>query len=138
MLVYAYLQQSHKETLRILTTPVTYVATANVAKFLGQKVSFADIDIESYCLSPFSVRDVTEPFDVISLVHLYGNAAEVELISKLHPNATIVEDGAQAFGTRVNGKHIGTTSFGCFFYVPDEESILCRRWRIYSLSSRGL
>lgn len=118
MLVYAYLQQSHKETLRILTTPATYVATANVAKFLGQKVSFADIDIESYCLSPFSVRDVIEPFDVISLVHLYGNAAEVELISKLHPDATIVEDGAQAFGTRVNGKHIGTTSFGCFSMFP--------------------
>ena len=135
MLVYYYLQQTHKQTLRIMTTPATYVATANVAKFLGQEVSFADIDIDSYCLSPLSVRDSKDDFDVLSLVHLYGNAADVELFQKFNPDKVIVEDCAQAFGTRIGSKHVGTTSFGCYSMFPtknlscagDGGFILCQK-----------
>lgn len=118
MLVYYYLQQLHKEKLTIMTTPATYVATANVAKFLGQNVCFADIDIESYCLSPFSVKNSKEHFDVLSLVHLYGNAVDLNSFQKLYPHVAIVEDCAQAFGTRIDGKHVGTTSFGCYSMFP--------------------
>jgi len=118
MLVYAYLQQTHKEPLKVMTTPATYIATANVAKFLGQTVSFADIDIDSYCLSPISVKSSKAPFDVLSLVHLYGNAADVEMFRRLNPEVAIVEDCAQAFGTRIDGKHVGTTEFGCYSMFP--------------------
>lgn len=119
MLVYHLLslrnEGRYHRPLTVLTTPASYVATANVAKFLGQRVLFSDISLDDYCLMALPVP---EEVDVVSVVHLYGNGVEVEPFQAIYPSATIVEDCAQAFGTRVNGRHVGTTSFGCFSMFP--------------------
>ena len=119
MLSYHYLQlQSKKDKLQILTTPASYIATANVGKFLGHECVFADIDIDTYCLSPMATKSLDSNFDVVSLVHLYGNGADINKFQILYPNTPIVEDCAQAFGTTIDGKHVGTTGLGCFSMFP--------------------
>ncbi|WP_207592013.1 DegT/DnrJ/EryC1/StrS family aminotransferase [Halomontanus rarus] len=107
----------------VLTTPFSFIATANAIKHAGAEPVFADIDPVTYNLDPDAARRVATENDVdaILAVHLYGLPAEMDtflsLASKLE--VPLVEDCAQAHGATYRGKRVG--SFGdvaCFSFYP--------------------
>ena len=105
---------------RIVTTPYTFHATANVAAFLGIEVDFVDIDPHSYCISPEALSKYFEAggeADAVVVVHLFGNAADIDAIEAISP-VPIIEDCAQAFGTWYKDMHVGTRNIGCYSLYP--------------------
>ena len=104
----------------VITTPFTFVATAETIAILGAIPVYADIDERTYNLDPAKIEDViSKNTKAIIPVHLYGQSADMDSIMEIakRHNLFVIEDSAQAFGTNYNGKkvcgfgHIATTSF---------------------------
>lgn len=114
----------------IITTPFTFIATAETIALLGAVPVFVDIDEKTYNIDPAKIEEkITDKTKVIMPVSLYGQPADIDAIEQLkikHPKLKIVIDGAQSFGGTYKGKtdsnlgDISTTSFfpakplGCF------------------------
>ncbi len=113
----------------IITSPFTFIATAEVISLLGATPVFADIDPVSYNIDPVKMEEaVTKNTRGIIPVSLYGQCADVEATLRIASEYSlfVIEDGCQSFGAERNGKrscgfpHIGTTSFfpskplGCY------------------------
>lgn len=110
---------------RVVTTPFSFIASANAIRLAGAEPVFADIDPETYNLDPESVeKTILEhdgDVDAILAVHLYGLPADMERLAEITENYDIllVEDAAQSHGATVNGGKVG--SFGdaaCFSFYP--------------------
>ncbi len=85
----------------VVTTPYSFFATASCITRLGARPVFADVDPETYNISPVEIeKAVTERTKVILPVHLFGQMARVEEIVPVAKkrNIDIVEDAAQAIG----------------------------------------
>jgi len=108
---------------RVVTTPFSFVATANAVRLAGADPVFADVDPETYALDPASVWSVVESVDVDALlvVHLYGHPApmdRLDAIASAHDLA-VVEDAAQAHGAAIDGRPVGSFSdAACFSFYP--------------------
>jgi UDP-4-amino-4,6-dideoxy-N-acetyl-beta-L-altrosamine transaminase len=85
----------------VLTTPITFAATANAALYLGAGVRFADVDPATVLLDPAAVA-ATDARDVAVLapVHFTGHVAEIERLARTAAERgwTVVEDAAHALG----------------------------------------
>jgi dTDP-4-amino-4,6-dideoxygalactose transaminase len=109
----------------VITPSFTYIATTEVVALLKLKPVFAEVDPETFCIDPLSIRKViTSKTKAIVPVHLYGQAAQMEEIMNISRefNLYVIEDNAQAIGADyifTNGIKkktgtigtIGTTSF---------------------------
>jgi len=113
----------------IITTPFTFIATAETIAFLKAKPVFVDIDEKTYNIDPSKIEEkITSKTKAIMPVSLYGQPAEMDTIQTIadRHNLKVIIDGAQSFGSTYNGKtdsnlgDISTTSFfpakplGCF------------------------
>ena len=113
----------------IITTPFTFIATAETIAFLGAIPVFVDIDEKTYNINPDLIEEkITSKTKAIMPVSLYGQAADMNKIQDVATkhNLKIIIDGAQSFGCTYNGKtdsnlgDISTTSFfpakplGCY------------------------
>lgn len=118
----------------VITTGFTFIATVEVVELLGLKLVLADVEPNTFTISPESIRkSITPKTKAIVPVHLFGQCADMEEIMKIANEfgLYVIEDNAQAIGadyTFNNGKkqkagtigHIGTTSFfpsknlGCY------------------------
>ncbi|WP_254764980.1 DegT/DnrJ/EryC1/StrS family aminotransferase [Natrinema marinum] len=108
---------------RVLTTPFSFVATANAIRHAGAEPLFADIDPITYNLDPGAAREIAESkaIDAILVVHLYGLPAEMDAFVDLADDLEVplIEDCAQAHGATYRGDRVG--SFGdaaCFSFYP--------------------
>jgi len=141
----------------IITTPFTFIATAETIAFLGAKPVFVDIDEKTYNIDASKIEEkITEKTKAIMPVSLYGQPADmdaIQVIADKHGLKVIV-DGAQSFGSTFNGKtdsnlgDISTTSFfpakplGCFgdggaiFTNDDELATKMKSLRIHGQSKR--
>lgn len=97
---------------RVVTTPLSFVASANAIRLAGAEPVFADIDPKTYNLDPAATdRAVREAdADAILAVHLYGLPAAVAELRAIADDAGIplVEDAAQAHGASYEGHSVGT------------------------------
>ena len=97
----------------IITTPFTFIATAETIKVLGAKSVFVDIDPETYNIDPEKIEAVITPrTKAIIPVHLYGQGADMDRINgiaKKH-GLFVIEDNAQGFGAKYKGKMLGSLS----------------------------
>ncbi|RAW45628.1 aminotransferase DegT [Halorubrum sp. 48-1-W] len=109
---------------RVLTTPFSFIATANAVRLAGAEVDFVDIDPRTYNLDTDALearlRD-GDPVDAVVAVHLYGLPADVERLTELADeyDFRLLEDAAQAHGASYEGRRVG--SFGdaaCFSFYP--------------------
>ena len=95
----------------VIVPNTTFGATANAVCQVGAIPIFADIDEHSLCLDIESFKSrITEKTRAVIPVHLYGNAADLTEIQKIakKSNVYVIEDAAEALGTRIAGKHVGT------------------------------
>jgi perosamine synthetase len=101
----------------VVTSPFTFVATLNAIIQAGATARFADISEDDFNLDPGSVEAVVgERTKVLMPVHLYGQTADMKLLSPLveKHGLRLVEDAAQAHGATLGGKHAGSWGIGCF------------------------
>lgn len=106
----------------VLTTPLSFVATAEAIRRVGAAVRFVDLDGESL---GFDLRQLEEALRegarAVVPVHLYGRCVRVPEVLSLcrRFGAKLIEDAAQAFGTRASGQAAGTFGLaGCFSFFP--------------------
>jgi len=113
----------------IISTPFTFIATAETIAFLGAVPVFVDIDEKTYNIDPNQIEaKITAKTKAIIPVSLYGQPADIDAIGAIASkhNLKVIIDGAQSFGSTYKGKSdsnlgdISTTSFfpakplGCF------------------------
>ncbi|HEY3377339.1 MAG TPA: DegT/DnrJ/EryC1/StrS aminotransferase family protein [Armatimonadota bacterium] len=109
---------------KILTTPFSFIATANCVLYGGLTPVFADVDPDTFMLSAATVREALESdpsIRAILPVHLYGQACEIHEmveIARAH-NAYVIEDCAQAHGASEHGVPVGAIGdLGIFSFYP--------------------
>lgn len=105
---------------RVITTPVTWIATAAAPVTLGAEVDFVDIDPVTFNLDPSQLEDKMGPgIKAVIPVHLYGQACEMDEIMVLAEKYgfAVVEDAAHAIGAEYKGRKVGTIgATGCFSF----------------------
>jgi dTDP-4-amino-4,6-dideoxygalactose transaminase len=106
----------------VITTPFTFVATANTISHAGARPVFVDIDPRTFNIDPAKIESaIAERTRAIVPVHLYGQPAEMDEILDIaqRHNLYVIEDCAQAIGAEDGGRRVG--SFGdvaCFSFYP--------------------
>jgi dTDP-4-amino-4,6-dideoxygalactose transaminase len=108
---------------RVVTTPLSFVASANAVRHVGAEPVFADVDPETYNLDPHAVESVVRDHDVdaILAVHLYGLPAAMDHLQDIadQHDLALIEDAAQAHGARHRGRPAGSIGdVGCFSFYP--------------------
>lgn len=111
-----------KEGNEVITTPFTFVATAEVIVNANATPVFVDIEKESYNIDVTKIeRAITPKTKAIIPVHLYGQPAEMEEILKISKayKLWVIEDAAQSVGACYKGKKTGNIGdIGCFSFFP--------------------
>lgn len=108
----------------VITTPFTFIATAEVIAFLGAKPVFVDIDEKTYNIDPTKIEEkITDKTKAILPVSLYGQPAdmdEINQIAKKH-NLKVIEDGCQSFGANYKDKKsCNLSDIGCTSFFPSK------------------
>lgn len=97
----------------VITTPLTFAASANCVLYCGGTPVFADVDARTYNIDPEDIkRKITDKTRAIIAVHLAGQPCdmdEIHSIAREH-NLVVIEDGAHALGSVYKGKKIGSLS----------------------------
>lgn len=95
----------------VIVPDTTYIACANVVRYVGAAPVFADVDRVTWCLDPDSVeRNITKKTKAILPVWMYGNAPDMNRIMKIarRHNLFVVEDSCPGLGTVYKGKKAGS------------------------------
>lgn len=95
----------------LITTPITFAASANCGLYCGAKPVFADINPETYNIDPARVKEhITDKTRVVVAVDFTGQSVELaELLQICRENELVlIEDGAHVIGTRYNGRPNGS------------------------------
>lgn len=106
----------------VVTTPFSFVASANVISHCGAKPVFVDIDPQTYNVDPKGIEAaITSHTKAILPVHLYGQPADMQPTMALAERygLFVVEDCAQAIGARYKGRRVGSFGhIGCLSFYP--------------------
>lgn len=106
----------------VITTPITFAASANCALYCGAKPVFADIDPETYNIDPDSIRaHITDKTRAVVAVDYTGQAVKIDEIRKIcdENGLVFIEDAAHSIGTSYNGRKVGSLAdMTCFSFHP--------------------
>jgi len=108
----------------VITSPFTFIATAEAISYIGATPVFVDIDPQTFNIDMRKVEAaITTKTKAVIPVHLYGQPAKMDELLKITKkrNLRIIEDCAQSFGAEYQGKKTGTFGdFGCFSFFPSK------------------
>jgi UDP-2-acetamido-2-deoxy-ribo-hexuluronate aminotransferase len=108
----------------VITTPFSFIATAETIALLGAKPVYVDIDPKTFNIDPSLIEEaVTNKTKAIIPVSLYGQCADIDSINSIAKkyNLAVIEDGAQSFGAMYKGKKsCGLTTIGCTSFFPSK------------------
>jgi len=106
----------------VITTPLTFMASANCALYNGAKPVFADINPDTYNIDPKSIREhITAKTKAIVAVDYTGQVVEADEIRKICDefNLVFIEDAAHSIGSKYNGKPVGSfADMTCMSFHP--------------------
>lgn len=97
----------------VITTPLTFAASANCVLYCGGTPVFADVDPKTYNIDPEDIRrKITDKTKAIIAVHLAGQPCDMDEIHKIadEHHLIVIEDGAHALGSVYKGKKVGSLS----------------------------
>ncbi len=95
----------------VITTPITFAASANCALYLGAKPVFADIDPSTYNIDPDSIEKcITDKTKAVVAVDYTGQAVQLDRIREIcdRHGLILIEDAAHSLGTKYKGKPVGS------------------------------
>ncbi len=106
----------------VITTPLTFAASANCARYVGADVVFADVEKDTYNIDPKSIEEkITSRTKAVVAVDFTGASIrnkEIREICDKH-NLVFIEDAAHAIGTKYDGKPVGSLAdMTCFSFHP--------------------
>ena len=108
----------------VITSPFTFVATAETIALLGATPVYVDIDPKTYNLDVEQIAArITSKTKAIIPVHLYGQPADLAPLLTLagERGLKVIEDAAQAIGARYHGRSVGTFGdIGCLSFFPSK------------------
>lgn len=108
----------------VITTPFSFMATAETIALLGAKPIFVDIDPRTYNIDPKKIAGaITAKTKLIMPVSLYGQCADFDEINKIakQHNIPVLEDGAQSFGAMYKGRmSCGLTDISATSFFPSK------------------
>ncbi|HIE16640.1 MAG TPA: DegT/DnrJ/EryC1/StrS family aminotransferase [Dehalococcoidia bacterium] len=108
----------------VITTPFTFIATAEAITQCGATPVFADIDPRTYNIEPTKLEaKITKKTRALLPVHLYGQPADMSLVLELAQkyNLKVIEDCAQALGSKYQGRKVGSLgNAGCLSFFPSK------------------
>ncbi|GAH65526.1 unnamed protein product, partial [marine sediment metagenome] len=116
----------------VITTPFTFIATAEAISRVGATPVFVDIEPRTYNIDPERIEQYlkqrakeskSQRVKCILPVHLYGNPCDMDRILEIANKygLKVIEDAAQAMGARYNGRSIGGVGdIGCFSFFPSK------------------
>ena len=106
----------------VITTPITFAASANCVLYCGGTPVFADIDPDTYNISPEELESkITPQTKAIIPVHYTGQPCDMDAILEIarKRDLLVIEDGAHALGASYKGKKIGSIAdMTCFSFHP--------------------
>lgn len=100
-----------KDGDEVITTPITFAASANCALYCGARPIFADINKETYNIDPASIEKcITDKTRAVVAVDFTGQAVDLEKIRVIcdKHNLVLIEDAAHSIGTKYDGKMVGS------------------------------
>ena len=108
----------------VITTPFSFIATAETIVLLGAKPVFVDIDPKTYNLDPDLLETaITDKTKAIMPVSLYGQCADYDSINAIAEkhHLPVIEDACQSFGATYKGKKsCNLTTIGCTSFFPSK------------------
>jgi dTDP-4-amino-4,6-dideoxygalactose transaminase len=105
----------------VITSPFTFIATANSILFTGAKPVFVDIEEDSFNIAPDNIDEkITPRTKAIMPVHLYGQPCDMKRIMRIaqEHGLIVIEDACQAHGAEYEGRKAGSFGTGCFSFYP--------------------
>lgn len=106
----------------VITTPFSFIASANAILYTGAKPVFVDIDPKTFTINPSLIEEkITKHTKAILPVHLYGLPANMTKINALAKKykLKVIEDACQAHGAAIKEKLVGALgTAGCFSFYP--------------------
>jgi CDP-6-deoxy-D-xylo-4-hexulose-3-dehydrase len=110
--------QKIRKNTKIITTPITYIATSNAIVLSGFEPVYVDVDKVTFCITPENIREHLEKVDnpeeyfLILPVHLMGYPCDMDEINRIAKEygLLVFEDSAQAHGSLYKGKKVGSLS----------------------------
>ena len=105
----------------VITSPFSFIATANSILYTGVKPVFADIDLDTYNMDPENIQEkITPKTRAILPVHLYGHPADMKAIMEIADDnkLIVIEDACQSHGAEYLGKKVGSFGTGAFSFYP--------------------
>jgi len=113
-----------KEGDEVITTPFTFIASAEAIAYVHAKPVFVDIDKYTLNIDVSKIEEkITSKTRAIVVVHLFGLPADMSEIMQLADkyNLKIIEDCAQAFGAKYKGTAVGSLGdCGCYSFYPSK------------------
>ena len=113
----------------VVVPAFTFIASAEAVSYTGARPVFADIDPDTFNLSPRSLEACLSPRTrAVIAVHLFGQCAALDEIAAIcHDRALVlIEDCAQALGADYDGRRAGAWGeFGCFSFYPTKNLAAC-------------
>lgn len=108
----------------VITTPFTFIATAEAICYIGAHPVFVDIDPLTFNIDPVAVEAaITARTTAVLPVHLFGQPADMPVLQAVcnHHGLKIVEDCAQSFGAAIGGQQTGTMGISAgFSFFPSK------------------
>ena len=100
---------------KVITSAITFVASANCAEYLGAKVDFVDVDKKTFCISVTELEKKLKKkkIDLVIPVHLSGHSSDMAQIYKLKKKYDfhIIEDSCHALGGKYNSFKVGSCKY---------------------------
>ncbi len=112
----------------VITTPITFAASANCALYCGATPVFADIDRDTYNIDPESIRaHITDKTKAVVAVDYTGQAVQIDKIRQIckEHGLVFIEDAAHSIGTSYNGKKVGSLADMTTFSFHPVKTVTC-------------
>ncbi|HAJ60852.1 MAG TPA: Cys/Met metabolism pyridoxal-phosphate-dependent enzyme [Cyanobacteria bacterium UBA8543] len=113
----------------VITTPFTFIATAEVISAVGAKPVFVDIDAKTFNLDVTQLKTaITKRTKAIVPVHLFGQPMDMTAVMAIatEMGLAVIEDCAQAVGAEWSGRKVGSIGHvGCFSFYPTKNLGAC-------------
>ncbi len=105
----------------VITSPLTFIATANAVLMTGARPVFVDVREEDFNIDPGLIpARITPRTRALLPVHLYGHPCDMDRITAIaqRHSLAIIEDACQAHGAEWRGRRVGSFGTGCFSFYP--------------------